>query len=314
MEYNSTKSNLDAIFIPSQAFVILGHGSEPKVDTFIVPNDCIIVVKAFPGELTYNNALYKFTNKLFNKSRTSIYENPLFYIQELINEFGSLMIYKPGDICPNFKYFFAPKPKELKLKDEKIPEEDVELRYVNSYYGLVPLRDNDSIKLHTIKVQPDIPVRDFVEKLYKYSITPSVEDFRELLGNKYDTYTLKQGINAKTFFPTNTATTQKDLLEIDPITGNAGRPGVYYNFICRYMGPWTNMVYNRNYDYNQSVNKAIIKPNITSYISSSKPIKHILRKRISEAEKRKHFIPGTRFNKSQVAGKRKTRKQKKKRV
>jgi hypothetical protein len=88
--------------------------------------------------------------------------------------------------------------------------------------------------------------------------------------------------------------TQKDLLDIDK-SGNARRPGVYYNFICRSAGK-TNI--NQNY-----------LNTIVSLKNAKMKQQYLLYKRIAEAEtKRKQLLRGTKYNNPVRSKTRKTKK------
>ena len=85
--------------------------------------------------------------------------------------------------------------------------------------------------------------------------------------------------------------TQKDLLDIDN-SGNARRPGVYYNFVCRQKGKA-----NLNQNYLNT---------IVSLKNANVMRQGLLKRKIIEAEtKRKQLLRGTKYNRG---GRRKTRK------
>lgn len=305
----------DRSFLPSRAYCLLGHGEQPTEDVFRVPQDCIIVVKALPGEELYYKNLYKHWNILFDPWRRSVYENPLCYIPKLIEKFGSLMIYKPGDICPNFNYYLGPNtdPSELNLTDGKIAEEDNNPRKVFcNEYGLIEL-GKTSHRIRPITIDVNAPFKNVIESLYKNSIVPNVRDFVVWLGKEnFNTKTFKELVNSKSqehpgysapFYPGDYTMTQKDLLNINPATGKARRTGVYYNFICR-SNPQSSAVY----EFNANFNANRLKSSIVSYTLAPPEVKNLLGQRLLEAEKRKQFLKGTKFNRP--ASKRRDRKSK----
>lgn len=304
-------------FTPSRAYVILGHGTQLNT-VFRVPENCIIIVKAHPGESLYYHNIVHLWNKLYNPSRRLLYENPLVHLYELINDFGSIMIYKAGDICPNFVYALGPEyDTELNLIDNRVVEGDNDTRNLSiNKFGLIPLDDRYTY-IHPSDVPINMPVKQFVESFYSNSIVPSIDDFKEHLGEEnYNTKTLREMINSKDdtsdiLFPDNYWITQKDLLNIDPVTGKAGRTGVYYNFVCRDIFNTTNTYY----AFNQGLGKDVIRPTIQNYyttlngVPTNKGVRNIIERKIVEAEQRKHFIPGSKYNKLATTRRRKSRKQ-----
>jgi hypothetical protein len=319
-----TKSS-DVPFVPSKAYAILAHGHEGTT-MFTVPKNCIIIVKSVPGSVptyTYANQLWDI---LFTAKNAPIYENPLCYISRIIDDFGSVMVYKPGDICPDFHYIFHPNESELGLVDGRVPEDDISTKSLpTNKYGLVDIRSLPDFKFKRGPVSITNPVKEFLTNFYKESIVPSKKHFVEWLGSGPGAVeeevegTLKELINdvrssfpdksdVFPFFPDQSKATQRKLLEIDPATGEARRPGVYYNFVCRpYDGSRQNMIV-----WNPNLQKYTMKPNITSILKSNLPLasQTILKRRILEAEKRKQFLPGSKFNRpSATARRRKSRSQ-----
>ena len=122
-------------FVPSDAYIIMGHGQEPEIrppkyeiiddkfkastptigtlindgfedndSAFIVPDNCMIVVKGRPGEIAYADTILPLLNKVGSASNHELFTNPLSNIKEVVKQLGSVMIYKPGDKCPNYRY------------------------------------------------------------------------------------------------------------------------------------------------------------------------------------------------------------------
>lgn len=113
-------------FLPSDAYIIMGHGKEPEfrpvrneiihhqvkaaiptigtimnndfVDNdsvFIVPENCMVVVKSRPGEIAYLNTVVPFVNKVGDVSKQELFRSPLSNTKQLIKELGSVIVYKP---------------------------------------------------------------------------------------------------------------------------------------------------------------------------------------------------------------------------
>lgn len=85
------------------AYIISGHGTSPKRDTFVVPEGCVIIASAKQGEELYGSRDYKFT-----ELPLEVLRDPLNHRAALIETFGTLAFYTAGDICPNFQYSLFP--------------------------------------------------------------------------------------------------------------------------------------------------------------------------------------------------------------
>ena len=63
-------------FAPSNAYIIVGHGIDPEEDNneFVVPDNCVIVVKAHPGEpVTYITTI-PLMNKVGDEENQELYK------------------------------------------------------------------------------------------------------------------------------------------------------------------------------------------------------------------------------------------------
>jgi len=96
----------------SNIFSIQGHGSFNPL-TFIVPDGCIVIVKAHPGEPTVFGTIDRTLDKMTHYDSLvqrvctvdeECLRNPLAHIADLIDTFGSLAFYSAGDVCPDFSY------------------------------------------------------------------------------------------------------------------------------------------------------------------------------------------------------------------
>jgi len=318
-------------FAPSDAYIILGHGQEPELrppgqeilpgkfkareqtigtisndgfndfdSVFIVPDNCMIVVKAEPGELIYMRHVIDGLNVIGSSEKQDLFRNPLSNTKQLVKELGSVVIYKPGDLCPNFVY-------ELFLSDTQAYWDWAEGDNALSHFGLVqtPLKK----PITFIHNELDDSVVDCFNAMYSESIVPTKEvvidrllrEFTEKnidLMELYDHDVETEGTyikNIRRFF----TITQKQLLQIGD-DGIAKRPGVYYNFICRFMdtGKASYMKYNEVHNKNVT--------DIESVVGQPKLVRRLVNRKISEAEtKRKPLIRNL-----YTGGKRKTRKAK----
>ena len=310
-------------FVPSDTYIIMGHGGEPQVllkeevnfkpaddkikatkqyetigtrsnngffdldPFFIVPNNCIIVVRAKPGELTYLTVINRLLNKIGSVENQELYRNPLSNTKELVNQLGPVSIYKPGDKCPNFKYSLFFSEKNIKPKKHS----------VSSHLGLLktPLTSPITIREYNQKYN----IINTINEIYNESVFPKKETVYNLILRNIlkreptitETTTFKnmittddsdsgEFINFLTYF---FSVTQKQLLKIGD-DGIAKRPGVYYNFICRYVDtPYYNRFANNNIDK--------VNPHITSILQQTKSTQNLFRRILNETlRKRKPLI------------------------
>lgn len=326
-------------FVPSDAYIIMGHGEEPEVTLeeernfisshdkikairqyetigtrsnngfidldsfFIVPNNCIIVVRAKPGELTHLSVINPLLNKIGSVENQELYRNPLSNTKELVNQLGPVSIYKPGDKCPNFKYslFFS--------RNNIQPKKHT----VSSHLGLLKTPLVSPISLREYNQNNNIITT--INEIYNESVFPKKETvynviLRNILKREptiAETTTFKnmmttdnsdsgEFINFLRYF---FSVTQKQLLKIGD-DGIAKRPGVYYNFICRHVDtPYYNRL---AYNHMDKVN-----PNITSILQESKPTQNLFNRLLNETlRKRKPLI------RNMYTGGKRTRKNKRK--
>jgi hypothetical protein len=311
-------------FVPSDAYIIMGHGEEPKVTLkeeqnfipsedkikaegkyatigtrsnngfmdldsfFIVPNDCIIVVKAKPGEVTYLPSIIPKLNKIGSVENQELYRKPLSNTKELINQLGPVSIYKPGDKCPNFKYtlFFS--------RNTIQPKKHIVL----SHLGLLKTPLTNPITLTTEYNQKN-NIINTINEIYNESVFPKKQTVYSVIlynilkreptdtetttfKNMMETDKLDSG-DFLTFLTYFFSVTQKQLLKIGE-DGIAKRPGVYYNFICRRTD---SSYYNRmSSNYMDKVN-----PNITSIIQQPVSTRQLFNRVLNETiRKRKPLI------------------------
>ena len=269
-----SRKNKAVNFTPSKAYWISGHGSEPNDGrTFTVPPGCIIVVKVTPGELSYG--YYDIVKNL----DVDKLKDPIRNSNYLIDNFGSIAIFKPGDQCPVFLYYlFTCYPT---VPD---PGEDRYNRCETFGSGVI---DFDKITKKKSGIQP-VPEGDLIEYMtnfYDSSVYPTKEQVKDAFGTK----TMDN-------IPKDLKTPAKKLdylynffLEracmIDQETLCRNLKGVFYNFICRYRGQETYNVYNRNIFKNSHSYHALAK-GIEAQGNKNK-ILRLLRNKVGEAETRR---------------------------
>jgi len=272
-----------------RAYWISGHGLDPESrETFTVPAGCTIVVKATPGESTYIPE--KLLRKLC-KSNPKKLKNPLHYIPYIIKQFGSVIIYKEGEECPNFEYT---------LKN-CFPGE---INSVKDNYALCSefgsgVMDIDRISkfkrnckdsyIDTSSINCITDVIDTILSLYTNSVYPTIEDLEQIISedSKYlltlrGTYIDLQKRVFETIDP-YTFIKQEDLCN--------KLSGVYYNFVCRYRPKVSDKVYSNPNFPNNNPHQQILNKNVKNTNAFE-----LLRERIGEAElKRKKLLQEAHF-------------------
>jgi len=226
---NKTKANQIAInsFTPSKAFYIMGHGGTTD-ETFMVPQDCIVVVKVGEGELFYQ--IDKYFPIIYNMD-LSILTDPIRNRPELVKALGSVAIYYPGTECPNFTYIVV---------DDDTLQTPTILSEFGSGVTDISLYKEDQHKstlrhsathdtLSTFKEMKarrnSEEIKQFILNAYQYSIYPTPQQVEiaidKLIENNItDINDIIIAMKRLNIF----RTTQEDLCQMK---------GVFYNFVCR---------------------------------------------------------------------------------
>ena len=212
-------NDLSFVETPStKAYFIGGHGAEGS-DKFKVPKNCIVIAKAHTGQRTY-------ASDEICILPPDILKDPIKNLAEIHEAFGTVAIYTPGQMCPNFQYTLL----SCYPSDEPINRcsslgsgvIDLDLFYEDSHLKCYPLtRRNNEQPFEIMKI-PDI--RKYVGNLYKHSVAPTSDgilNYVDVLKNK-DITSLPDILD--NIFK-NSSTTQEALCN--------AFPGVYYNFVCR---------------------------------------------------------------------------------
>ena len=117
---------------PKEAIMIMGHGNEgfkPRIpiedtdtpeiraekikdlvpDLIPVPKGSIVVIKSHSGDVTFNKNVLANYIKTLTKSNENVILDPIANIDEITKLFGSVAIYREGDLCPNLKHYYIAK-------------------------------------------------------------------------------------------------------------------------------------------------------------------------------------------------------------
>jgi len=231
-------------------------------DTFVVPENCVVVLKGSPDALVNISEVNRIVQRLSTLDKNTL-ENPSAHLGNLTRAIGPVSIYGPGDQCPNVMYYFYPEfqdmikdlqnaikrerimyttrlsPQEKKAALQNIPKPGL-FRLVKGLLSL-PVDEidvNEKTAILRYKGDEDqigsrILVEDVIEYLYADSVLPrpsAVHDlFRILFGTKrYHSLTLDRV----------TEWDMQRLRGVKPLMYSQKElcdllPGVYYYTVCR---------------------------------------------------------------------------------
>jgi len=234
-------------FQQSNAYYLSGHGAD-SIETFTVPPKCLVFVKAQVGEDMYPKA---YTRKLCDPYFQRMVSKPLLNgIPSIINEFGSLMLYEPGDQCPNFRYnlencYSFPNEKgNNKFQCLGFDSGVLDITKIKCYASTFYYRENLPVEAS------DDDIKQYVERLYINSVYPTIETVRSEITNLFSNESAnrhffdglegdKSSSNKIKYLLSKlkcTKTNQRELCE--------KVPGIFYNFICRHIPFLGSKVYN----------------------------------------------------------------------
>ena len=234
-----SRKNKPTNFTPSKAYWLSGHGGERSDgSTFTVPPGCVIVVKVSPGEYSYvyNDYVKKISSMDKNKLK-----DPLQNTNYLIKNFGSIAIFKPGDECPLFYYYLlACFPAGTDQSSQGVVFEKFSSGCNNLGSGVI---DIDNITLPYANIIPiyDINIDRYTADLFEKSEYPT----REKIQSEIAKVPSEISLSSTPLQKFNSLVDKLDsVFRIDQKTlcETLGK-GVYYNFICRYRGKVTNVLY-----------------------------------------------------------------------
>ena len=274
-----------------KAYIIGGHGSERENETFIVPPKCIIIVKTYAGSTT---KAYSFLEKGLCSLTPMILKDPIAHYDELERVLGSLAIYRPGNVCPQFYYTLLQCYQMSNIYWKGCNSfgsgvMDVDRMYTDK--GLLECTRNMDPYHRSLKNDEAFSELDqyiavdhdsvydsiypYFSKLYQHSVFPNPQDIDTILHNAID-----DGVNnlhnMLEYIGDEVSTTQEELCSLFP--------GVYYHVICRATPTGMNL-------FHSSVNEIYQIPSRVTYVSSNPRIRNLLGKHIGEAEAhRKPYI------------------------
>jgi hypothetical protein len=231
-------------FTPTKAYIINGHGNEGN-DTFIVPKNCIIVVKGHSSENRLEIIIKQNFQRLCALDQT-ILKDPIKYQNKIVKAVGSVLIFTEGMECPNFEYGLLSKWNP-KMQD---PIQNDNFIHIGKSSGLIDVDtkmmckhdDMENIKLYDKASIIDNNLKNELIEMYNGSVFPTKEQISNLINGLGPIATLRSFLESPKF-ELFEYSTQTELLQVRGET--AGRPGVYYNFVCR-GSEKSDMLYNHN--------------------------------------------------------------------
>ena len=283
------RSQKPRVFEPSKAYMVFGHGYEHPHYNFVVPDNCLIVTFAFPGELvSYEKTIPMIQNLACFP--TEVLQNPLAYpeaVTEIMNLTGGIVVYKPGDKCPDFHYTLLDHYTYLPGDKEYPGVHSVRISALN---GVVELNEDscsqfeelDSEKSHVYKRFRKVTGK---EEFFKNSVYPSADTFRNAIA--YNNHMMGG-------YLLDDLLSEYPQLSVLNVTQNhlcSVLPGVYYNFICRAVKGVTNTLYQE-----KGLSRMTFNYTGNTLKAAEPMIQNTLKQRISNAERRKALASGTFLN------------------
>lgn len=264
-----------------KAYIIGGHGSEREDDPFTVPPRCIIVVKTYAGSTTQ---AYRFLERGLCSLTPEILKDPITHYEDLERVLGSLAIYQPGKVCPQFHYSLLQCYQMSDIYWTRCNSfgsgvMDVDLMYKDK--GFIQCTRNMENYSRRIKNSNEFGELDtsfdhdsvydtiypYFSKLFQHSVFPNTEDIDIILHNGIDAGSNHLNTMLE-YIADEVSTTQEELCSLFP--------GVYYHVICRATPAGMNL-------FHSSINEKYKIPSSVTYTSSNPRIRNLLGKHIGEA-------------------------------
>jgi hypothetical protein len=223
---------------PETALVLLGHGGEGLAgDTVVIPPGTIVMVKAHSGDSRIFKDVTRDIQKLYDKRNTDYLLDPVKYIEEITTLFGSVAIYREGDVCPNLinsRFVSWDSPDKLRV----IPSGLIKLPLEEDQTTLNRLATSEvnipqSMTIEQYFQQRDEPGGVNINTVYRLAVLKNLKPFLPEL-EKYLAEELRLGperllVHALKNLEQDTTTDVSKMLK------SLKAPAVLYFFTCRYM-------------------------------------------------------------------------------
>uniref|UniRef100_A0A6C0DSL0 Uncharacterized protein n=1 Tax=viral metagenome TaxID=1070528 RepID=A0A6C0DSL0_9ZZZZ len=223
---------------PETALLLLGHGGEGLAgDTVVIPPGTIVMVKSHSGDVRIFKDLTKDLQRLYDKSNTDYLLDPVKYIEEITTLFGSVAIYREGDVCPNLinsRFISWDYPDRLRV----IPSGLIKLPLEEDQTTLNRLATSEvnipqSMTIGQYFQQRDEPGGVNINTVFRLAVTKNLKPFLPEL-EKYLAEELRLGperllVDGLKNLEQDTTTDVRKMLK------SLKAPTVLYFFTCRYM-------------------------------------------------------------------------------
>jgi hypothetical protein len=223
---------------PSSARVILGHSNEglsEDVKSVIVPPGTIIVVKSHAGDVRMIKDIITDLRRLLNRRNTEFLLDPVKYIDKITEFFGSVALYREGDVCPNFV--------NTRIISVRSVEGDGVVLYPSGVVKL-PLKEeftNPAI-FAVINGRVKIPNTMTLDQYFEQRGRPGGIDLLSVLKLSTFSDVLEEDLTEERKRDGNKllidylSELEMDLTtDIDKLLKKATEPAVYYFFTCRFI-------------------------------------------------------------------------------
>jgi hypothetical protein len=274
-----------------EIYLIGGHGTEDVRTPIIIPDNVYIVVKAKTGESTM---LEDYLDMKLCKLSNEILQNPHKYAEKIYDAIGSFMLYKPGELCPNFGFstvaaFFDPpivKPKlsgvmNIRSVKKTYYTDKKLIRYIYPQNELEFVKDM-FVNEHTLKQVSKKKNGKWKTEFVKTDIITECEEnnieLRDEIVSKEELLDTIEAIIDLDIYNT----TMHDILHIQ---GH----GVFYHLSCRYHEGVSERLYGTPTSYNKiATHEPIIINRVPSRKNDPKLYK-LIQNTISNAERMKSY-------------------------
>jgi hypothetical protein len=275
-------------FTPSKAYIIEGHGAETPVK-FVVPKNCIVVVKGHPAEARHTYVVREDLQRLCALDG-DVLKNPIKYQNEIIKAVGSVLIFTEGMTCPSYMYGLLSKWSP-QMKDPSKNNDYIQLGRVS---GVIDVDTrmmcksdpaDNKLKLYYKNWAMDNNlIKDFTE-MYNGSVFPTQSQIKELINRLGPNATIRTFLESREYNDINW-TTQEKLLK-DSESGNIAMPGVYYNFVCRETDNSDEL-----YSYQKGIKHRILDPSkLEAHSVSGRTLKRSTGTRQIDLEGESSYVP-----------------------
>jgi hypothetical protein len=236
---------------PKTALLLLGHGGEGlygKTNTVVVPKGSIVVIKSHSGDVRIVKDLKNNMRQLLDNVNTKYLLDPVKYIGAITRLFGSVAIYREGDVCPNLvnsrflSWNYEHTLKVLPSGLIKLPLENSQYNAIGNLYKFIE-STVEIPKTMTVKAyleQKDRPDGINLDSLFRLAVLKNFKPFLPEL-EKYLIEEVRLDperllVHSLKYLEEDTTT------DVSKMLNSLKAPAVLYFFTCRYIDNHENYV------------------------------------------------------------------------